>query len=135
MSEQPSETPLVDLLRCIPKDHRTEWEIQWDEETGNPTGHAMCPIGLHAHAAAAEIEQLTEYNRRQAKLIEAKNDEVKRLRNPWVSVDERRPKLGDHILIKWVDGSFMSLTYMGIKTPRCELKESYTHWMPIPEIT
>jgi hypothetical protein len=64
MSEQPEKTPLIDLLREVPKDHKTEWEIQWGED-GWPTGHSMCPIGYLTHKAvdlleaqAVEIDEL-----------------------------------------------------------------------------
>ena len=57
MSEQAYKTPLVDLLRNVPKDHRTEWPIQW-AENGAETGHALCPIGKLAHEAADRIAEL-----------------------------------------------------------------------------
>lgn len=74
--EQACETPLVDLLREIPKYHRTEWETQWFED-GTPSGHAMCPIGRDAHRAADTIESLEKelsvekiFNNGSHKLIE-----------------------------------------------------------------
>ena len=57
MSNQPQQTPLVDMLRSVPRKHRTEWETQWAED-GTATGHAMSPIGKHCHDAADRIEQL-----------------------------------------------------------------------------
>ena len=52
------QTPLVDLLRAVPKDHRTQYEIQWRED-GSPTGHALSPVGRLMHEAADEIARLT----------------------------------------------------------------------------
>ena len=57
MSEQAYKTPLIDLLRNVPKDHRTQWPIQWSEN-GSEIGHAMCPIGRLAHEAADRIVEL-----------------------------------------------------------------------------
>ena len=57
MSDQQQEVPLIELLEDIPKDLRGEWEIQWTED-GRPTGHAMAPVGLYAHRAAARIAEL-----------------------------------------------------------------------------
>ena len=51
------QTPLVDLLRSVPKDFRGTWPIQWAED-GSETGHAMSPVGRHAHDAADELEAL-----------------------------------------------------------------------------
>ena len=58
MSDQPCETPLVELARGVPKDFRGEWEIQWFED-GTPCGHAMAPVGKYLHDMADEIERLT----------------------------------------------------------------------------
>lgn len=57
MSDQAYKTPLIDLLRNVPKDHRTQWSIQWAED-GRETGHAICPIGRLAHEAADRIVEL-----------------------------------------------------------------------------
>lgn len=57
ISDNAQKTPLVEMLRSVPKTHRTEWEIQWAED-GTATGHAMSPIGKHCHAAADRIEEL-----------------------------------------------------------------------------
>jgi hypothetical protein len=57
MSDQAQATPLVDLLRGVPKDHRTQYESQWRED-GSPTGHTLCPVGRLMHEAADEIERL-----------------------------------------------------------------------------
>ena len=57
---KPQKTPLVDLLRQIPPNHRTEWPIQG--------GHSLCPIGRLAQEAADKIEELEE------ELEEARND-------------------------------------------------------------
>ena len=57
MSEQGYKAPLIDLLRNVPKDHRTQWPIQWSEN-GSEIGHAMCSIGRLAHEAADRIVEL-----------------------------------------------------------------------------
>lgn len=57
MSDRPQKTPLVDLLRNVPKDLRAEWPIQWSED-GRETGHSMSPIGKHCHEAADRIAEL-----------------------------------------------------------------------------
>ena len=101
MSEQAEETPITDLLRGVPADHRTEWEIQWDE-SGNATGHSMCPIGHLAHRAADLIESLQQENKELAedyerlkvtskavaKVADRETAEVKRLRKAIKEVDE-----------------------------------------------
>jgi len=58
MSDQAQQTPLVDLLRNIPRDFRAQWAIQWRED-GSPTGHALSPVGRLMHEAADEIDRLT----------------------------------------------------------------------------
>ena len=50
----PCETPLIDLLRCIPEDA----VFQWMEEVRGFRSWSSSPIGKHCHRAAAEIEQL-----------------------------------------------------------------------------
>ena len=57
MSDQPCQTPLLELARSVPKDLRGEWETQWFED-GTPCGHAMAPIGKYLHDMADEIERL-----------------------------------------------------------------------------
>jgi len=57
MSAQAYKTPLLDLLRNVPKSHRTEWPIQLSED-GREIGRAMCPIGRLVHEAADRIMQL-----------------------------------------------------------------------------
>lgn len=62
MTDQPQQTPLIELARSVPKDLRAEWETQWFED-GTPCGHAMAPVGKYLHDMADEIERLTaEYN-------------------------------------------------------------------------
>ena len=56
---QPQKTPLTELLRAIPPAQRAEWAFQWGE-SGQPTGHVMCPFGKLAHEAADEIDRLTK---------------------------------------------------------------------------
>jgi hypothetical protein len=74
MSEQAYETLLVDLLRSVPIDHRTEWEIQWAED-GTPTGHSIATIGKDCHEAADRIEELEAENKRlQAAEKEARDN-------------------------------------------------------------
>lgn len=62
---QPQQTPLIDLLRAVPKDLRSQWPIQWTED-GHETGHAMCPIGRLAHEAADRIAELEAAHARYA---------------------------------------------------------------------
>jgi len=50
MENECAETPLIELLRDVPKDARLEIEV-------NPTHHKMIPVGVHCHNAA---EKLTE---------------------------------------------------------------------------
>jgi hypothetical protein len=57
MSEQAYKKPLIDLLQSVPKDHRTQWPIQWSGD-GWVSGHAMCPVGILAHEAADRIVEL-----------------------------------------------------------------------------
>jgi hypothetical protein len=57
MDNQPQKTPLTDHLRSVPANYRGQWEIQWAED-GAATGHAMSPLGRHAHEAADLIESL-----------------------------------------------------------------------------
>ena len=54
MDTQCAETPLVDLLRGIPKDHRITVPMMWDE-AGREIGHSMIPVGLLMHRAADEL--------------------------------------------------------------------------------
>ena len=57
MSDQPCETPLLELARNVPKDFRGEWESMWAED-GTPIGHSMAPVGRYIHELADEIERL-----------------------------------------------------------------------------
>lgn len=61
MSDTPCKTPVADLLRAIPEDLVINYETDKD---GFKMGH-NCPIGRHAHEAAARIQQL------QAQLVPA----------------------------------------------------------------
>ena len=51
MTNDCCQTPLVDLLRGVPADARTEYEV-------NPTHHKMIPVGLLCHDAADENTRL-----------------------------------------------------------------------------
>ena len=61
MSDAPQQTPLVDLLRDVPKNLRAEWPIQWSDD-GRETGHSLAPIGKYCHDAADRIEKLESEN-------------------------------------------------------------------------
>jgi hypothetical protein len=50
----PCETPLIDLLRCIPVDA----VYQWEDEVRGLRSYNSSPIGKHCHRAADEIERL-----------------------------------------------------------------------------
>jgi len=78
MNDQASATPLVELLRSIPKDLRAEWEIQWFED-GTPSGHAMAPVGKHAHDAAEQIKQLQSKNDRLNDELNTQNETLEQL--------------------------------------------------------
>ena len=76
MSDQPAQTPLIELARRVPKDFRGEWEIQWADD-GRPTGHSMAPVGKYLHDMADELDILRHrlvaekaMRERQAKRIE-----------------------------------------------------------------
>lgn len=53
LRETAGKTPLVDLLRAIPKDYRAEWT----EAEGLRATH-LSPVGLYCHEAAEAITQL-----------------------------------------------------------------------------
>jgi chromosome segregation ATPase len=57
MSDQANKTPLIDLLRNVPKDFRASWESQWADD-GTPTGHTMSPVGQLCHEAAERLAEL-----------------------------------------------------------------------------
>jgi len=54
MDTQCAETPLVDLLRGIPKDHRITVPMMCDED-GREIGHSMIPVGHLMHRAADDL--------------------------------------------------------------------------------
>ena len=70
MSDTPQQTPLVDLLRDVPKDLRAEWPIQWSED-GRETGHSIAPIGKYCHDAVDKIAELEQQLAEAQKLVEA----------------------------------------------------------------
>jgi len=51
MSEQANKTPLLELLRDIPKGAHLQWEV-------GEFHHAMSPVGLYCHEAADRIKAL-----------------------------------------------------------------------------
>lgn len=53
MSDQASETPLLELLRKVPLDARGEYKH-------SPTHHSFIPYGNYAHRAADTIESLQQ---------------------------------------------------------------------------
>lgn len=57
MSDQPKQTPILELARGVPKDLRAQWESQWRED-GTPTGHTMAPVGRYVHELVDMIEEL-----------------------------------------------------------------------------
>jgi len=57
MKNQFYETPLVETLREVPINHRTEWETTWLDD-GTPIRHRSSVIGLTCHKAADRIEAL-----------------------------------------------------------------------------
>jgi len=54
---QAQKTPLIELLRDAPVDHKTSWPFQWADD-GHPTGHSYIPVGMLMHEAADEIQRL-----------------------------------------------------------------------------
>lgn len=50
-------TPLVEILRSVPKDYRTARAIQWAQD-GTETGHQFIPVGNMMHEAADRIAEL-----------------------------------------------------------------------------
>ena len=58
MSSQPCKTPLVDLLREVPYEHRIG--IEMIDSEGIVYGHHLFPIGKRAHQAADTIESLQQ---------------------------------------------------------------------------
>ena len=69
MSSIPMKTPLLDLLRDVPKDARGSWPTQWSDD-GRETGHAMTPYGRLCHEAADQLKDLKAENARLRKSIE-----------------------------------------------------------------
>jgi len=58
VSEQAQSTPLVDLLRAVPKHAVARWYSAPKHE-GDMGWHVEAPIGEYAHEAADEIDRLT----------------------------------------------------------------------------
>jgi len=50
MENECAETPLIELLRDVPKDARLEIEV-------NPTHHKMIPVGVLCHNAAEKLAE------------------------------------------------------------------------------
>lgn len=57
--QQCCEVPLIEQLRSVPKDCRTSYAIQWDED-GRETGHALLPVGFMMHRAADALAAMTK---------------------------------------------------------------------------
>jgi len=74
LTEQCCETPLSDLLRGVPFDHRISIPFQFAAD-GTETGHHMIPVGRHAHKAADALEsqaaRIAELEAHCARLREA----------------------------------------------------------------
>jgi hypothetical protein len=49
---------LIELLRDVPINHRTQWEIHWKDECNPPGHYAVSPVGWLCHTAADKIEEL-----------------------------------------------------------------------------
>jgi hypothetical protein len=40
---------LIELLRDVPINHRTQWEIHWKDECNPPGHYAVSPVGWLCH--------------------------------------------------------------------------------------
>ena len=88
MSDAPQQTPLVDLLRDVPKNLRAEWPIQWSDD-GRETGHSLAPIGKYCHDAADRIEKLESENADLKRQLEEMRDQIVK-RNDRIAELERQ---------------------------------------------
>jgi hypothetical protein len=87
MSDKANKTPLTDLLRDVPIDHRTSWESQWADD-GTPTGHTMSPIGKLCHEAAERIAELETFIERMINAYPDWRDEYEALEQDDVSATD-----------------------------------------------
>jgi len=116
------QTPIVDLLRSVPKDFRGTWPIQWAED-GSETGHALSPVGRLAHDAADELEAL----QRRVEELESLNE--------WKVCDENTP-IDTELLLGWVQTWPSEKWESQISVYHCTrgrwIHGSATHYMSVP---
>jgi formamidopyrimidine-DNA glycosylase len=79
------------------------------------------------------MESLLSMHRKMTGEYELK---LQKLRNPWISVEERLPEEHSKVLIMFCNGAVTYNDYIGVGDINCMKAHSktITHWMPIPEL-
>lgn len=89
-----------------------------------------------AHSRDEEVEMLQNQIEELSEQLKMNAENIQKLRNPWISVDERLPKKdGEYVLVyipkhNEVFQAFLcDNEWIGAPTG-----EEVTHWMPIPKL-
>jgi hypothetical protein len=118
MENECAETPLIELLRDVPKDARLEIEV-------NPTHHKMIPVGVHCHRAAEKLaaaRKAMEHLREAAAWCLHCTGHHDKDNRPWRDLPDEERELWR----KKVDASAVELVKNGAiaaLAPRAEKKE------------
>lgn len=133
----------------------TEEQIKQNAEAyakNSPNRDAECVIEKkYAYLAGAHSrdEEITALN----DLLDVYEQELDKLRNPWISVEDRLPEEFQMVIVRMQGGSVDSAIYtngafernlqlkFGMKDNGCtviswqqKFTSNITHWMPIPEL-
>jgi hypothetical protein len=124
-------------------------EHDYTDHSGSNMCHAVSEKAYIAgyHSRDEEIEKIKEgkcslrrsLHRRISALvkeIDGLEDELKQLRNPWISVEERLPEEHSRVLIMFCNGTVTYNDYIGVGDINYMKAHSeiITHWMPIPQL-
>jgi hypothetical protein len=113
---------------------RTDGGDSWEEEYDYEEQKAAYIEG--AHSRDEEIKELNGQVTLHKDRADYYHDIYMKLRNPWISVEERLPEEHSKVLIMFCNGTVTYNDYIGVGDINYIKAHSktITHWMPIPEL-
>jgi hypothetical protein len=116
-------------------------KLNWSRKRHNENPYLAWKEGFEdgAHSRDEEIEMLQNQIEELSEQLKMNAENIQKLRNPWISVEERLPEEGKCVFVRTVAGSYSVGQYIypqwyitGI--PSAHGLVSITQWMPILEL-
>ena len=87
-----------------------------------------------AHSRDEEVEMLQNQKEELSEQLKMNAENIQKLRNPWISVEDRLPDREETFLCALDNGVYVTDCYDYERNRWNSFPDSITHWMPIPTI-